>query len=57
MLSINSSALLYDSIGTNYVRSNPDDPITMEEIDRMIASTEGKSLDRVRSKAEDRFDL
>lgn len=57
VLSINSSALLYDSIGTNYVRTNPDDPITMEEIDRMIASTEGKSLERVRTKAEDRFDL
>lgn len=57
VLSINSSALLYDSIGTNYVRSDAEDPITMEEIDRMIASTEGKSLDRVRSKAEERFDL
>lgn len=57
VLSINSSALLYDSIGTNYVRGDSEDPITMEEIDRMIASTEGKSLDRVRSKAEDRFDL
>lgn len=57
VLSIGSSSLLYDSIGTNYVRSNPDDPITMEEIDRMIASTEGKSLDRIRDKAEERFDL
>lgn len=57
MLSISSSSLLYDSIGTNYVRNNADDPITMEEIDKMIASTEGKSLDRIRSKAEERFDL
>ncbi|MDQ1343915.1 MAG: cell division protein FtsA [Patescibacteria group bacterium] len=57
VLSINSSALLYDSIGTNYIRNDAEDSITMEEIDRMIASTEGKSLDRVRSKAEERFDL
>lgn len=57
VMSINSSALLYDSIGTNYVRNRADEPITMEEIDRMIASTEGKSLDRIRIKAEDRFDL
>ncbi len=57
VLSIGSSSLIYDSIGTNYVRSNPDDPISMEEVDKMIASTEGKSLERIRDKAEERFGL
>lgn len=57
VLSVGSSSLVYDSIGTNYVRSNPDEPISMEEIDKMIASTEGKSLERIRDKAEERFGL
>jgi cell division ATPase FtsA len=57
VLSVSSASLLYDSIGTNYVRQNPDDPISMEEVDRMIASTEGKSLDRVAERSEERLGL
>jgi hypothetical protein len=57
VLSINSAGLLYDSIGTNYVRQDPDEPITMDEVDRMIASTEGKSLERVKGKADERLSL
>ncbi len=57
VVSVSSSALLYDSVGMNYVRESPDDPITMEEVDRMIASTEGKSLDRIKAKAEERLGL
>ena len=41
----------------NYVRQDPDTPIDMEELDRMIASTETKSLERIKPKSENRLDL
>lgn len=57
VLSVSSSGLLYDSIGTNYVRQNANDPISMEEVDRMIASSEGRSLERIKAQAEERLSL
>jgi len=57
VVSINSSSLLFDSVGMNYVRDDADRPIDMEEIDRMIASTETKSLERMKPKAESRLGL
>ena len=57
VVSINSPSILFDSVGMNYVRDDGDVPINMEEIDRMIASTESKSLERMKPKAESRLGL
>jgi len=41
----------------NYVRQDPTQPIEMNEIDDIIAGTERKSLDRLRSKIDTRIGL
>lgn len=49
--SFSSQYFVSDSISTQYLRSDPDDPITMDELDTMIKKTEWASFRRAREKA------
>jgi hypothetical protein len=40
--------MLTDTLSMNYVRENPETPLGMEEIDRMIGKIESKSLERAK---------
>ena len=57
IVGLNSPHFLYDSLSMNYVRQDPSLPIEMNEIDDIIAGTERKSLDRLRSKIDTRIGL
>lgn len=57
VVGFDSNSLLYDAIGMNYVRKNPEEPITMEEIDDIVKEIEGKSIERVRAKMSTRLGL
>jgi cell division protein FtsA len=57
IVGLNTSHFLYDTLSMNYVRQDPSRPIEMKEIDDIIAGTERKSLDRLRSKIDTRIGL
>lgn len=48
IFSIQSGSMITDTLSMNYVRENPNAPLDMEEIDRMIGKIESKSLDRAK---------
>lgn len=50
----NSSYLMYDFIGMNYLRDDKNSPIKMQEIDEMIKKVEHKSIDKIKAKSESR---
>ncbi|PID84078.1 hypothetical protein CSB09_02905 [Candidatus Gracilibacteria bacterium] len=49
--SFSSQYFITDTISTQYLRSDPNDPMTMDELDTMIKKTEGASFRRAREKA------
>jgi cell division protein FtsA len=57
IVGINTPYFLYDATSMNYVRQDSSLPISMGEIDDIIAGTEHKSLDRLRSKIDTRVGL
>lgn len=55
MILYNSSELIYDFTSVNYVRNSKDSLIKMKEIDEMIEGVELRSLDKIKSKTENRL--
>jgi cell division ATPase FtsA len=47
---------IFDSFGFNYVRSTPNNPITMEEIDKMVGQTEGRALQQLQGRILERIE-
>ncbi len=54
VISLGSVLTFSDIIHMNYVRENPESPITMEEIDHIVKKVEHTSLDRVKWKIRER---
>lgn len=54
VISLGSVLTFSDIIHMNYVRENPESPITMEEIDHIVKKVEHTSLDRVKGKIRER---
>jgi cell division ATPase FtsA len=48
VISLGSVLTFSDIIHMNYVRENPESPITMDEIDNIVKKVEHTSLDRVK---------
>ncbi|MBP8016559.1 hypothetical protein KAZ01_00990 [Candidatus Gracilibacteria bacterium] len=57
IVGFNSSQMVYDFIGMNYVRENSSSAILMDEIDQIIKNIEYKSLEKIRSKIESRLGI
>lgn len=54
VISLGSVLTFSDIIHMNYVRENPENPITMDEIDEIVKKVEYTSLDRVKGKIRER---
>lgn len=54
VISLGSILTFSDIIHMNYVRENPESPITMDEIDHIVKKVEHTSLDRVKGKIRER---
>lgn len=54
VISLESVLTFSDIIHMNYVRENPESPITMDEIDHIVKKVEHTSLDRVKGKIRER---
>jgi hypothetical protein len=50
IFSLQSPYLVTDTLSMNYVRESADQPLTMEEIDQMVAKIEYKSLEKAKPK-------
>lgn len=53
----NSSELIYDFTSVNYIRKSKEWLITMKEIDEMIEDVELRSLEKIKSKTENRLGI
>lgn len=56
-MSFPSHSFISDSITLQYIRSDKDVPLTMDEIDEMIKKTESKSFTRARAKNRKQFGI
>ncbi|MDD5197716.1 MAG: hypothetical protein PHN60_02550 [Candidatus Gracilibacteria bacterium] len=54
VISLGSVLTFSDIIHMNYIRENPENPITMDEIDHIVKKVEHTSLDRVKGKIRER---
>ncbi|HBB27605.1 TPA: hypothetical protein DCZ36_03880 [Candidatus Gracilibacteria bacterium] len=54
VISLGSVLTFSDIIHMNYIRENPESPITMDEIDHIVKKVEHTSLDRVKGKIRER---
>lgn len=54
VISLGSTLTFTDIIHMNYIRENPESPITMEEVDHIVKKVEHTSLDRVKGKIRER---
>lgn len=54
VISLGSILTFSDIIHMNYIRENPESPITMDEIDHIVKKVEHTSLDRVKGKIRER---
>lgn len=57
ILTFSPEVTIFDSVTTQYIRSDRDSMITMEEIDSMIKKIEYQSLERAREKSKKQYGI
>lgn len=57
ILSFSPEVTIFDTITTQYIRSERDAPITMEEIDAMIKKVEHESLERAKDRSRKQYGI
>jgi len=55
IIAFSSTEFMFDSVTTQYLRSDKTSIITMEEIDTIIKKIESASFDRIHEKARKHF--